>query len=124
MIETSITLEPPKAIMPPTERIDCRIPLACAGMRLDQALAELLPTYSRNRLQQWLKAGQLRVDGAVRRPRDPVAGSRGMIAALKKVNVTPEPRYTEFPGVGHGSWTPAYATPDLWDWLFDQKRQP
>ena len=43
-------------------------------MRLDQALAELLPAYSRNRLQQWLKAGQLRVDGQIRRPRDPVAG--------------------------------------------------
>jgi len=43
-------------------------------MRLDQALAELLPAYSRSRLQQWLKAGQLRVDGQIRRPRDPVVG--------------------------------------------------
>lgn len=60
--------------MPSTERIDCQIPIACAGMRLDQALAELLPAYSRNRLQQWLKAGQLRVNGAIRRPRDTVAG--------------------------------------------------
>ncbi|MCC6134745.1 MAG: 23S rRNA pseudouridine(1911/1915/1917) synthase RluD [Candidatus Contendobacter sp.] len=57
-----------------TERIACEIPLACAGLRLDQALAELLPSYSRNRLQQWLKAGQLRVDGQIRRPRDPVVG--------------------------------------------------
>jgi 23S rRNA pseudouridine1911/1915/1917 synthase len=72
-MKISITPEPLKAIMP-TERIDCRIPAACAGMRLDQALAELLPHYSRNRLQQWLKAGLLRVDGALRRPRDPVAG--------------------------------------------------
>ncbi|MDS4041850.1 MAG: 23S rRNA pseudouridine(1911/1915/1917) synthase RluD [Candidatus Competibacter sp.] len=60
--------------MPSTERIDCQIPHACSGMRLDQALAELLPAYSRNRLQQWLKAGQLRVDGRIRRPRDPVVG--------------------------------------------------
>jgi 23S rRNA pseudouridine1911/1915/1917 synthase len=43
-------------------------------MRLDQALATLLPTYSRNRLQQWLKAGQLRVDGQIRAPRHAVAG--------------------------------------------------
>ena len=70
----SITPGPPKTIMPPTERIDCQIPLTCAGMRLDQALADLLPTYSRSRLQQWLKAGRLRVDGDVRRPRDPVVG--------------------------------------------------
>ena len=60
--------------MPSTERIDCQIPATCAGMRLDQALAALLPDYSRNRLQQWLKAGQLRVDGGIRRPRDPVVG--------------------------------------------------
>jgi 23S rRNA-/tRNA-specific pseudouridylate synthase len=72
-MKISITPEPLKTIMP-TERIDCRIPATCAGMRLDQALAELLPHYSRNRLQQWLKAGQLRVDGALRRPRDPVTG--------------------------------------------------
>jgi predicted peptidase len=52
----------------------------------------------------------------------PVSGSREMIAALKKAGVTPEPRYTEFAGVGHGSWTPAYATPELWDWMFAQQR--
>lgn len=54
----------------------------------------------------------------------PVSGSRDMIAALKKAGVKPEPRYTEFPGVGHGSWGPAYENPDLWDWLFEQRRPP
>ncbi len=68
--------------MPSTEWIDCRIPAACAGMRLDQALAELLPAYSRSRLQQGLKAGRLRVDGAVRRPRDPVAGGETVSGEL------------------------------------------
>jgi 23S rRNA pseudouridine1911/1915/1917 synthase len=72
-MKISITPELLKTIMP-IERIDCQIPAACAGMRLDQALAELLPAYSRSRLQQWLKAGQLRVDGAIRRSRDPVSG--------------------------------------------------
>jgi 23S rRNA pseudouridine1911/1915/1917 synthase len=74
MTKLSITLTTLKTIMPLTERIDCQIPDACAGMRLDQALAGLFPAYSRNRLQQWLKAGQLRVNGAIRRPRDAVAG--------------------------------------------------
>ncbi|MCU0807198.1 MAG: 23S rRNA pseudouridine(1911/1915/1917) synthase RluD [Candidatus Contendobacter sp.] len=60
--------------MPPIERIACQIPASYAGMRLDQALSALLPAYSRSRLQQWLKAGQLRVDGEIRRSRDPVAG--------------------------------------------------
>lgn len=29
-----------------------------------------------------------------------------------------EIRYTEFPGVGHGSWNAAYATAELWPWMF------
>ena len=77
-MKTSITPEPLKTIMPSIERIDCQIPATCAGMRLDQALAEVLPDYSRNRLQQWLKAGQLRVDGCIRRPRDPVIGGEAV----------------------------------------------
>ncbi len=68
--------------MPLREPIECQIPTACAGMRLDQALATLLPAYSRSRLQQGLKAGQLRVDGVVRRPRDPVAGGETVSGEL------------------------------------------
>ena len=72
--------------MPPAERIECRIPADCAGMRLDQALAALLPSYSRSRLQRWLKSGQLRVDGRIGRPRDPVAGGETVSGEL-----APEP---------------------------------
>lgn len=53
-------------------------------------------------------------------PTVPVAGSRDMIAALKAAGA--EPKYTEYPGVGHGSWTQAYATAELWEWLFAQRR--
>lgn len=53
----------------------------------------------------------------------PVAGSRDMIEALKKAGVNPEPRYTELPGVGHGSWGPAYEKAELWEWLFAQRRK-
>ncbi len=84
----SINPEPAKTIMPPTERIDCQIPASCAGMRLDQALAELLPTYSRNRLQHWLKTGQLRVDGHIRRPRDPVSGGETVCGELAPATET------------------------------------
>lgn len=52
----------------------------------------------------------------------PVTGSRDMIAALKKAGVKPEPKYTELPGVGHGSWGPAYEKADLWEWMFAQRR--
>lgn len=45
-----------------------------AGLRLDQALAQMFPDYSRSRLQQWVRAGQVMVDGRVLRPRDMVSG--------------------------------------------------
>jgi predicted peptidase len=56
-------------------------------------------------------------------PTVPVTGSREMIAALKKANVSPEPKYTEFPGVGHGSWGPAYESNEMWEWMFEQRRK-
>lgn len=39
------------------------VPAEEAGQRLDQALARLLPQHSRNRLQGWIRAGRVRVDG-------------------------------------------------------------
>lgn len=55
------------------------IPAELAGKRLDQAVATLFPDYSRSRLQTWIKAGQLRVDGATARPRDKVAGGEALV---------------------------------------------
>ncbi|MEO8848111.1 MAG: RluA family pseudouridine synthase [Casimicrobiaceae bacterium] len=45
------------------------VPAACAGMRLDQALAQLLPQHSRSRLKAWIEAGEVSVDGVARAPR-------------------------------------------------------
>jgi 23S rRNA pseudouridine1911/1915/1917 synthase len=45
-----------------------------AGLRVDQALARALPQYSRARLQSWIEAGAVRVDGQVPRARDKVHG--------------------------------------------------
>ena len=45
-----------------------------AGLRLDQVLARLLPQYSRQRLQGWIEAGAVRMDGRVPRARDKVLG--------------------------------------------------
>ncbi|HTY92533.1 MAG TPA: 23S rRNA pseudouridine(1911/1915/1917) synthase RluD [Steroidobacteraceae bacterium] len=44
------------------------------GLRLDQALARLLPQYSRQRLQSWIEAGAVRLNGAVPRSRDRLLG--------------------------------------------------
>jgi 23S rRNA pseudouridine1911/1915/1917 synthase len=45
-----------------------------AGLRLDLALARALPQYSRARLQGWIEAGAVKVDGQVPRSRDKVQG--------------------------------------------------
>ncbi|MDP2398312.1 MAG: 23S rRNA pseudouridine(1911/1915/1917) synthase RluD [Burkholderiales bacterium] len=50
------------------------VPESCAGLRLDQALAQLLPQYSRARLSTWVKAGRVSVDGRTPTPRDKVHG--------------------------------------------------
>lgn len=55
-------------------------------------------------------------------PLVPVGLSRSMIAAVKAAGGTPI--YSELPGVGHDSWTPAYRNPAVLDWLFAQRRQP
>ena len=39
------------------------VPPELGGLRLDQALVRLFPQYSRNRLQAWLKAGHITIDG-------------------------------------------------------------
>jgi predicted peptidase len=48
------------------------------------------------------------------------ARSRNMIAALEKAGG--KPKYTEYPDVGHNSWDPAYRDPELFQWLFAQKK--
>jgi len=50
----------------------------------------------------------------------PVGRSREMIAAIK--NAGGEPKYTEYPEVGHDSWTRTYAANAFHEWLFAQRR--
>jgi 23S rRNA pseudouridine1911/1915/1917 synthase len=55
------------------------VPESAAGRRLDAVLAELFPEYSRSRLSAWIKSGDVTVDGAVARPRDPVRGGERVV---------------------------------------------
>lgn len=57
-LEDSDDAQPPAA--PRTFRVDDRY----VGERLDKALAQLIPDISRSRLQQWVSAGAVRVNGA------------------------------------------------------------
>jgi 23S rRNA pseudouridine1911/1915/1917 synthase len=45
-----------------------------AGMRLDQALAELFADYSRTRLQSWVKSGRVKVNGLTLKAKDKLEG--------------------------------------------------
>ncbi|MCV6611626.1 MAG: 23S rRNA pseudouridine(1911/1915/1917) synthase RluD [Amphritea sp.] len=56
---------------------------AMVGKRLDQAVAELFPDYSRSRLQGWIKDGALTVDGAVKRPRDKLLGGEEIVISAE-----------------------------------------
>ena len=51
-----------------TER--AQVPLELSGKRLDQIAAQMFPDFSRARLQDWIKRGQLLVNGQQLRPRD------------------------------------------------------
>lgn len=42
------------------------------GKRLDVVVAELMPMYSRARIQQWIRAGRIQVDQQTRKPKDAV----------------------------------------------------
>lgn len=48
------------------------------GKRLDQAVAQLFPDYSRSRLQNWIKDGSITVDGEIKRPRDKLLGGENV----------------------------------------------
>lgn len=59
-------------------RLTRQIPESAAGRRLDQVLAELFPDYSRSRLQQWIRGGDVLVDGLPAAPKFRVAGGESV----------------------------------------------
>jgi len=56
-----------------------------AGLRLDQAAAKLFPDFSRGRLQQWIKQGELTIDGKQAKPSARVAGGENLCIEAKMV---------------------------------------
>jgi 23S rRNA pseudouridine1911/1915/1917 synthase len=63
--------------------IDLTVPVICAGLRLDQTLARLLPEQSRSRLQSWILGGQVIVDGLSASPKQKMWGG-------ERVKITPQ----------------------------------
>ena len=56
------------------ETLTATIPEEYGGLRLDHALAKIYPKFSRARLQKWIKAGDVRVDGREIKPKVIVHG--------------------------------------------------
>jgi len=59
------------------------VPDTAAGRRFDAVLAELFPEFSRSKLTEWIKSGDVLLDGDTVRGRDPVRG--GEVASLHVV---------------------------------------
>ncbi|MDO8350916.1 MAG: 23S rRNA pseudouridine(1911/1915/1917) synthase RluD [Gallionella sp.] len=66
------------------------VPSNYAGLRLDQALARLLPEYSRSRLQEWVALQQVLLDGAP-------AISKQKVWGGEKLEVLPQVQQSEQP---------------------------
>ncbi|MDX2464700.1 MAG: 23S rRNA pseudouridine(1911/1915/1917) synthase RluD [Porticoccus sp.] len=73
-------------------KLEASVPLALRGARLDQVAAELFDGFSRSRLQQWIKDGDLLVNGKRFRSKDKLLGEE-----LLTIDVVPEPE---------GEWQP------------------
>lgn len=58
----------------PEEKLMVVLPDDAAGLRLDQALARLLPQHSRASLQLWVRAARVQVDGRIPRVSEKVRG--------------------------------------------------
>ena len=65
------------------ERV-CTVPASLGGQRLDQALAQLMPDFSRSRLQKWIESGKVQVNGELCAAKDKMWGG-------EVIRVWPEP---------------------------------
>lgn len=64
------------------------IPEQHAGLRIDQSLSELFPEFSRSKLTQWLRDGQITVDGQTWKAKDKVRGGESVLIQAQLVDVT------------------------------------
>jgi 23S rRNA pseudouridine1911/1915/1917 synthase len=71
-----------KALTAELPEITLIVPLALSGKRLDQALAELFPDYSRSRLSAMVKDGVILLDGVAAQPKTKLLGGESIVATL------------------------------------------
>ncbi len=69
------------------EIVKISIPLEYASQRLDAVLVKMFPDYSRSRLQQWIKAERVWLDGVIPRARDKVIGGEMLEMHIEHENL-------------------------------------
>ncbi|MES2917321.1 MAG: 23S rRNA pseudouridine(1911/1915/1917) synthase RluD [Pseudomonadota bacterium] len=72
-----------------TVTLSAEVPFDYAGMRLDQAAAQLFGEYSRERLKEWIKDGRLTVNGHPGKPSEKVAGGESLALVAELAVETP-----------------------------------
>lgn len=65
--------------MSENQQIISIVPYEMAQQRLDQVVASLCPQYSRSQLQRWIKAGQIKVDNKVLKPKERLTGGEEIV---------------------------------------------
>ena len=80
----------------PEELLIADIPPTSAGMRLDQALAELFPDFSRSKLQSWIRSGHARIDGLTLTPKHKVMGGE-QVELLAEIDLETECQAEDIP---------------------------
>ncbi len=67
---------------PAASHLTLLIPAQCAGLRIDQALAQMIPEHSRSRIAAWLKDGRILLDSRAVRPDVKVWGGESVDLAV------------------------------------------
>jgi predicted peptidase len=96
------------------ERFAAAVPICGGGGIIDVLLGERKKAAALKSLGVWAFHGG-------KDPVVPLEESERMVNALKKVGAT-DVKLTVFPEAGHDSWTEAYNTPELFDWMLQHSR--
>ena len=95
------------------DRFAAAVPICATGLMVEMDAPDRGTTFAQFPL--WIFHGD--ADNVV-----PVETSRKIVKALRDAGG--DPKYTEYPEVGHDSWDLAYREAELIEWFFAQSRTP